>query len=462
MNKYFSDWLPPALVRDMRRSLRSRGYLCMLIVFLLLATWFQYDSTLEDPIMGDNSYLMALISMVVLWFIIPSRAGNSVSADAGAKGSNFLMLTPLSSREIVWGTWVSALFQLLLVSGLGALIVWWRVSCSTNPAGDNQWLIYGVTVAVGAMMCAVFLFMSQLSRVLRTLLGVGVLVVCWQVVSVIWELVLMRENLFSMAELKEYFTGNTLYWIVGDYVLVIVLLLEFARRSYAAPAENCSRSVRVLAVLALLTVPLYQHVMAEQGGGQLIFACCYSIFACMSDALLPTYSLVAHDKRVWPLLPAYLQVPGLGQAAFFLLPVLAVVCWLYCRYQEGLMPEPEPMLLHVFTWLNVGYTLLFVLLITDLLCKRDSVHRPIVYAMCAPLLMLATMTVYFMSSSAVRPLAMAAMPFGCNMLSDELSTHISRGVKDGVWSVEVCSALGISTVVLMVTLLLLMWRGRRS
>ena len=47
MNKYFSDLLPPALVRDLRRSLRTRGYLAMLTVFMLVAAWLQFDSIQE-------------------------------------------------------------------------------------------------------------------------------------------------------------------------------------------------------------------------------------------------------------------------------------------------------------------------------------------------------------------------------------------------------------------------------
>ncbi len=462
MNKYFSDYLPPALVRDLRSSLRTRGYLAMLTVFLLVAVWLQYDSTLAWPVLGEHVYPLSLIPLLVLWFIIPSRAGNSVSEDAKAKGSNFMMLTPLTSREIVWGIWVSAVFQLLVVAGVGALIVWWRACSLPEPSARCLWVCYGVFVGGGVVMCSVFLFMSQLSRFMRVLLGVSVVLVCWQVVMSSVELAVYERGLDPMARFMSWFGGESLYVILADTVLVIVLLLEFARRSYAAPAENCSRSVRVLALLVLASVPLLYHFSESLGEGQLWFAACYSIFACMSDALLPTYSLVAHDKRAWPLVPAYIQVPGLGPAALFLLPVLGLLAWLFCRYIPA-ADKSLPVAYQVLLWVQVAYSLLITLLVTDLVCKRDSVNRPVVYALCAAPLSLLSVTVHFMVPASLRMYVSAALPFSYPMLLDDYSLYLyTRAMPDKeMFEVEPNWQVGISAAALVLTLLLLVLRGRR-
>lgn len=462
MNKYFSDYLPPALVRDLRSSLRTRGYLAMLTVFLLVAAWLQYDSTLADPVLGEHEYPLSLISLLVLWFIIPSRAGNSVSEDAKAKGSNFMMLTPLTSRSIVWGTWVSAVFQLLVVAGVGALIVWWRACTLAELSAHRLWVCYGVLVGGGAVMCSVFLFMSQLSRFMRVLLGVCVVLVCWQVVMSLVELAVYERGLDPMARFMSWLGGESLYVILADTVLVIVLLLEFARRSYAAPAENCSRSVRVLALLLLASVPLLYHFSESLGEGQLWFAAFYSIFACMSDALLPTYSLAAHDKRAWPLVPAYLQVPGLGPAALFLLPVLGLLAWLFCRYIPA-ADKSLPVAYQVLLWVQVAYSLLITLLVTDFVCKRDSVNRPVVYALCAAPLSLLSVTVHFMVPASLRMYVSAALPFSYPMLLDDYSLYLyTRAMPDKeMFEVEPNWQVGISAAALVLTLLLLMLRGRR-
>ncbi|MBR2127047.1 MAG: hypothetical protein IJ943_09985 [Akkermansia sp.] len=464
MNKYFSDFLPPALVRDLRRSLRTRGYLAMLTVFLLVAAWLQFDSIQEDPVIGETPYPLSLIGLLVMWFIIPSRAGNSVAADAKAKGSNFMMLTPLTSREIVWGTWVSAVFQQLVVAGVGALIVWWRAGTLPEPFARNLWGCYGVLVGGGAVMSAVFLFMSQLSRFMRMLLGVSVVLVSWQVVLSLVEMAMVVRDFDPMANFLSCFEGESLYVILADTVLVIVLLLEFARRSYAAPAENCSRSVRVLALLVPASVPLLYYYLSESvGEGQLWFAACYSIMACMSDALLPTYSLVAHDKRAWPLVPAYLQVPGVGQAALFLLPVLGLLAWLFCRY-TSVADKSLPDVYQVLLWVQMAYTLLITLLVTDLLCKRDSVNRPVVYALSAAPLSLLSVTVHFMVPASLRMYVSAALPFSYPMLLEDYAlSQYTRSVPNSeMFEVEPIWQVVISAVALVLTLLLLMWRGRRG
>ena len=464
MNKYFSDYLPPALVRDLRSSLRTRGYLAMLTVFLLVAVWLQYDSTLAWPVLGEHVYPLSLIPLLVLWFIIPSRAGNSVSEDAKAKGSNFMMLTPLTSREIVWGTWVSAVFQQLVVAGVGALIVWWRAGTLPEPFAHHLWVCYGVLVGGGAVMSAVFLFMSQLSRFMRMLLGVSVVLVSWQVVLSLVEMAMVVRDFDPMANFLSLFEGESLYVILADTVLVIVLLLEFARRSYAAPAENCSRSVRVLALLVPASVPLlYSYLSESVGEGQLWFAACYSIMACMSDALLPTYSLVAHDKRAWPLVPAYLQVPGVGQAALFLLPVLGLLAWLFCRY-TSVADKSLPDVYQVLLWVQMAYTLLITLLVTDLLCKRDSVNRPVVYALSAAPLSLLSVTVHFMVPASLRMYVSAALPFSYPMLLEDYAlSQYTRSVPNSeMFEVEPIWQVVISAVALVLTLLLLMWRGRRG
>ena len=42
MNRYLSDFLPPSLVLDIRRTLRSRVYVVTLLLVLLAAVWLQY------------------------------------------------------------------------------------------------------------------------------------------------------------------------------------------------------------------------------------------------------------------------------------------------------------------------------------------------------------------------------------------------------------------------------------
>ena len=296
MNKYFSDYLPPALIRDLRRCLRTPWYLIMLGVFLIFAVWVQYDSLSDSPAM--NFYMMALAGAVLMWVVIPGRAGSSVSDDGKVKGTNFLMLTPLSSRQLIWGTWISACVQLLIVAGIGALIHWWHVSAADMKGEQltQSWTSYGLMVAVGVLMCAVFLFTAQLGRLLRILLTLFVLVNGINLVILYLESMLFTGKT-PMSMFLEWFRGDVVYVVVGDVVLSILLLMEFARRNYAAPAENCSRSVRLLVLLAVGSVTLMHYYLdAAPVAGQLEFVTWYALFACMCDSLLPTYRQTEHTK----------------------------------------------------------------------------------------------------------------------------------------------------------------------
>lgn len=442
MNKYFSDYLPPALIRDLRRCLRTPWYLIMLGVFLIFAVWVQYDSLSDSPTM--NFYMMALAGAVLMWVVIPGRAGSSVADDGKVKGTNFLMLTPLSSRQLIWGTWISACVQLLIVAGIGALIHWWHVSAGGIKGEQltQSWTSYGLMVAVGVLMCAVFLFTAQLGRLLRILLTLFVLINGINVVILFLESMLFTGKT-PMLMFLEWFQGDVVYVVVGDVLLSILLLMEFARRNYAAPAENCSRSVRLLVLLAVGSVTLmHYYADASLVAGQLEFVTWYALFACMCDSLLPTYSMKAHDKRAWPVLPAYLQVPGVGQSAFFLLLMGAALCWQWYSYIMCNAAWADV----VYLGVNMTYTVLCLLLLTDMSCRRDNVNRPMVCAVFALVLTIISFIVCQSVPEVASEYVAAVMPFGWT----------SAAVVDKTLMA------GISSGSLLVVLLLLMfWRGRR-
>lgn len=525
MNRYFSDFLPPALVRDMRRSLHSRAYIMTLLVALLAAAWMQYSAGTADAgwLSSGAGVPLALLGTLLMWFVIPNRAGASVSADAKVKGTNFMMLTPLSSRRIVWGTWFSAVFQLMVVAGLGALVLWWRHATLPEPGVlpitslaqglqetvmptlpdraeelSREWILYGLIVGVGVVMCAVFMFLAQLSRIFRLLVGAVVLVNIWGVfteyfITMDW---FTRPDYDPMGDFLKSFTGYSLWVRLGDVLVLVWTLLELARRAYASPAENCSRSVRLLALLPLVSVPVLWCLLpgeAELVSSQCTFALYFAVFACMSDALLPTYSLPAHAKRSWPVLPGFMQVPGVGASALCVVVVLALCSggklWLLiaqngltdCGYFSSTVEvlrkhgyEWLPVWTEVLRWLTLSYTLLAALLLTDLLCKRTNVNRPVVYGvvMMALVLLGSALVAYFAVSGGydasapainAEVCASAALPGAClvtdgGMLAGDVPADSS--VYALMWQ-RCCVSCAISGVGMLLTLLLLVWRGRK-
>lgn len=503
MNRYLSDYLPAALVRDMRRSWRSRGYVAMLALALLAAVWVQYDAMLETQktMQLGGGGILVLIGVLLMWFVIPNRAGAAVAADSGVKGTNFMMLTPLSSRRIVWGTWFSALVQLLLVAGVGALILWWRLETTPsaqplpaiNPADSlgrsvgavmsprlseaQQWLGYGLMVGVGVLMIAVFLFLAQLSRIFRLVAAAVVLmnVLGWFIDNYVTIDMFIHPGYNPLADLLKGFTGYSLAVKLVDALLLIWALLELARRSYAAPAENCSRAVRLLALLPLAIVPVLVYLLPENSElvkEQLGFSLFFTGLVCLSDALLPTYALPAHSRRAWPVLPTYLQTPGVGQAAFYCVLML-VLNWgvaLWQTYHSGMSPDnayfaefcksPETTiqtigLLSGLNFLNQASLLLLALLLTDMMSRRTNPNRPV---LCAVLALVVGAVFAILGS----PLVLDSMLVDASLRSCIVA--VLPGTGGGVFMrlledmLPVCC--GISGAVVVVVLALLMWRGR--
>ena len=483
MNKYFSDYLPPALVRDFRRSLRSRGYVLMLLIAVLVAVWVQYDAIAQLPeskSMGGGTTL-TMIGVFLFWCIIPHRAGRAVLADCRVKSANYMMLTPLSSRHIVWSTWFSAVVQLLIVGGIGALILWWRQVAtpdmplteaslfsltgslfpgvpffSWQPVTFTQvWVIYALMLGVGALLCAVFMSLAQMSTFTR------LIVICaMATVALSWgmaQITTILDSGCSPADiLLAGFSGISLWCRLADAALVLWVLLELARRSYASPAENCSWGLRLWALAPMVLVAALHYAAPEESElmtEQLEFSVAMGLVICLCDALLPTYSLPGHGRRTWPLLPSYLQTPGLGQAALFLVLVLAanwgVHVW---QMQESSVPYLLNKGLSA-EWmdglhsLRLLYALLCALLLTDLLCGSMNANRPTVFAV---LLLGLDIVAGFVAPGATQDVYLSSV-IPCSEVLLQIKT---------AEQLTVCSAVSAACCLLMLAGLI--FRGRRS
>ncbi len=405
-NKFISDYLPPALVKDWRQCFRSRSSVALFIL-LELAGWLIFACMVAgaEPSglpqldsLGDMLYVLGLFALCI---IIPFRAGSTVAADARVQSSNFLMLTPLSARRIVWGTWSSTALMVLLAALLSLPLLFVRRAMMTSFPQLWPWdmaafnrdglMLDGMMLAwlvlVGWVMAAFCMFTSVLPRILRVLmlLGGGLVVMDVMCARSVAELF----GLDDVAQKPELFPLG-LY--VLDAVLLLLLFLELSRRHYAAPAENCSRAVRLLAPLPMLVYGAQVALSKVYGWeplnpeGQFNFAIIYLFIALLSDALMPNYAMPAHAYRLWRGLPAWFQKPGfvpsticLALGAFFVgLPELPDAC--SAGSEEQMMKQGYHAL---YVVLNVGFSLMFCLLITDCFCRRAAAKRPLVFGVAA-------------------------------------------------------------------------------
>ncbi len=399
-NKFPSDYLPPIIVRDLRRSLRTRSYCITLGLAFLAALWVQFQA-ITHPATHTNfssGAKLAFIAVTLFWFIIPNRAGAVVSADARVRGTNFLTLTPLSSRSIILQMWLSAAAQIVIIAAVGSLFLVWRHAMhieaqpstisrliDTTAMGNvprtpaQDWAIYGIIVLCGLVMCAVSLFLAQLNRIFRIAGLIFVLSLLWGWMQDNIQLLLLHPN--PQRYLLEQISAEDRVALTAMALLSIAALLELARRCYAAPAENCSRVLRLLVLLPLLcsvvmytiNLPLANRIAIEN---TLSFSVYFALAACMSDALLPSPTHRNRAEPMLPWVPRYLQQNGFGPAALFLTLVLFAVTGIQCLTASAYYTETQITRLFTET-AAVVYYLLLGLLLTDMVCKRSNPNRPV-------------------------------------------------------------------------------------
>ncbi len=404
-DKHFSDYLPPALVKDWRQCFRSRNSL-LLFILLELAGWLLFVCLKgeEGSLYGLESLggWLYFFGLAGLCFVIPYRAGSTVAADTRVRSSNFLMLTPLSARRIVWGTWCSTALMVLIAAICALpLLATRQVMMSLEPdtaiinlerfnhnAFLQDVLVLAWLTLCGWVMAACYMFSAGLSRLLQLGLPVACAIGALFFMGGTYSL----TRFFCMGPEDALPHGLTLSLHVVDALLLMALFLELARRHYAAPAENCSRSVRLLALLPMLLYVLLPFMVlgggevtprVAEGQGELALLFLYA--ALLADALLPTCAMPAHALHLWRGLPAWFQKPGLVSSSLCL--ALASLLYALPGMLEGAWWESpalrQALLFEGVGTLNFGFSLLLWLLVTDCLCRRNSPKRPVVFALVA-------------------------------------------------------------------------------
>ena len=251
MNKNYKDsipdWLPPALVKDWRQMLRTPLFMLGLLALGLLSFGFLLPP--ESEVLDKASYMpFVMMGTVVLCGLVPARVSQTVEAETKNPGTNFIRLTPLSSWQVVWGTWLSGAVQVAMLALLALPLVAMRMG-NNAPAGQEglhlaaHLLLILLLVLQGWTMVALAQASSSLPMVLRLFVFVSLL---GSICGMDYEMVgvLLREQVSQ-------FAGMYLLSVAALGVMLLTLLAE-ARRQYAHPAEDCVTPVRWFSMLAVV------------------------------------------------------------------------------------------------------------------------------------------------------------------------------------------------------------------
>ncbi|MDO4817917.1 MAG: hypothetical protein Q3986_05775 [Akkermansia sp.] len=415
MNRHLSDYIPAVIVKDCRQVARTLPHVTMLVLALVGAWMVQLLNT--DTAATNTGYVFAILGFILIGWI-PYRAYAGVRADTLVKSTNFLMLTPLSPRCIVYSMWVSAVLQAVLFALLCVPLVWWRQAHGT---GEDDWRILATLLGIGAVGAAVFMLAARLHVILRIAFLVGAVFFLVNFLIGLLPSLLTGELGTTVIHPVQWFA------IAALACTVVGLCLEIGKRYYAPASVNSSWVPRLLmlvpvalaALLCLNGLPACKLWGAQLDLAHIALG--LSAYAAVLEAILPAERMPVHDKLAVPGIPRLLQAPGLAGAALWIVVVfllsLPVDTWAGQLMQGDIQWATDTEDSAVCGGLLSTYAALVCLTVMGLCCKAQSDMRPVVFMGVRLALMLVIgvscmHSLHFLPEGAPYPLWSSFLPSG--------------------------------------------------
>lgn len=410
MNKLdFPDFFLPALVKDLRQSLRSTSS----IITAVLA-----PCLLAITLCGESAYSFWSVVAIVL-FLLSIVAFRSVKQDIGKHATNFLILTGQTSWRLVAGKWLSVVVQMGL---LNLLLIPFVALAAYHY--DQPFELFCIRLlilnAASIVLVSIQMFMAGMPffyRVVGIIVGlmffVHALTTCWLMADAVYGAIAA----WDAASLKN--TGLPLLVSAADTLCLVMLFLSLTRRFYASPSENCALPLRQLEfiVLAITGITVLASPALLFSTSQFIFSALYCLFASWMDLTLPGQALPSHrenlTKHPLRIRPSFLSMPGWIPA--YIWGVILLVLHAALLYRMAcVQPFNEDSILGqliivtpfvssdpaihlggvILTALSILYTVTVPLIIINPMRRWLQDNGPIVYALillaiafvCAPIL----------------------------------------------------------------------------
>ena len=293
----FPDWVPPMLVRELRRGMQSGVFAWMFIgiqgaMFAMMA-WAvsSFDGDTEAS-SGElvTAFWGAIAAAVAV--VVPLRGLTAVSGERLSGNLDLVWLTRLSATKIVVGTWLALMGQVLLVAVTLLPYLALRYFCGGIDVVVELEL-FGWTVA-GAMVVASAAIALSTLPVWARIVIVAVVVVVFPLPVV----GLLKEVSRSGPLLATFGLAGRLLLLAG-VVLPTVACLEFAAARIAPPAENHAARMRLIALVVTAT---WTTLMAA---GNLAADVTLVLAVLLAGPMLLCYEVGALLERPTPLAAIY-------------------------------------------------------------------------------------------------------------------------------------------------------------
>lgn len=137
----FSDRLPPLLVRELRRSLRSQVFTGLILVTLSLLTVL----TLVEKPDGAGGFFIPALYLVVVLLGIPAAALGDIREERAGRRLEPLALAGVGGRSLVWSLLLGHALRIGLIATLAAPFLFADYFLGGREPVENA-----VTLLVGA------------------------------------------------------------------------------------------------------------------------------------------------------------------------------------------------------------------------------------------------------------------------------------------------------------------------
>ena len=272
----FPGWLPAVLVKELRQSLRTRGFVGSVILYQVIMAiglvWAMSEADLgrdRGAFTAINGFYWFLLGVLVA-VTTPWRGLTALRDEIEQRSLDLLVLTRLSAARIVLGKWsslaVQALLLLLTTLPYGVLRYFFGAVNLLEDLSSLAGLLF-----LSMVLSAMALWVSTLPRFFRVLLPVGA--IFFLNTGRFWSRTI-APMLFGRG-FGGPATGPSGYeqfaLFLGGCVL-IALFLMFAIQRLAPPAENHSLRFRLGALAVLVGafgLVAWRGVLAT---GELLFA----------------------------------------------------------------------------------------------------------------------------------------------------------------------------------------------
>lgn len=311
----FADWFSPMIVKELRQSLRSTGFLwrfllvqAALVIVIIVAVIGGKSSGVATATTGFFWFFVGL----PLTFLLPAAALNSVSGESRDNTLELLLLTRLSARQILVGKWLSSFAQaVLLVTTVLPYIAIRYFTGGIDLVGEfiTMASLLGMNALLTALALAISPFLGKFGRVaVPLILFFGIFVIMNLLPLLFFAL---RGGAGGSSASATVGLANVLLWL-GSGALGILLSFEAGAIPIAPPSENHTSRIRLLGLVLLVFSIPFLFLSRDLGLQALLIVAAPLV-------LIAIYSLLENPKPYPSIYTPFVKRGWLGKIAGFLL-----------------------------------------------------------------------------------------------------------------------------------------------